>query len=118
MEAAGFVYRRSSGTDMFLDGQEGKTRDAVKIHFAKTNEGPYSLVLNPSVTDSDASDDDRYILLRLDPLLEMLLSVFRTEDKMLTRDLIDVGLVDESWLTRVHPVLAPRLKQILDDPDG
>ena len=118
MQAAGFVYRNSTGIDLFLDGEDGKVRDAVKIHFAETNEGPHSLLPNPRTTDSHASDDDGYLLLRLEPLLEMLLSVFRTEDRMLTRDLMDVGLVDESWLTRVHPVLAPRLKQILDDPDG
>jgi hypothetical protein len=34
------------------------------------------------------------------------------------RDLIGVGLIDASWLTRVPPELADRLKLILDTPDS
>jgi hypothetical protein len=34
MTAAGFVYRHSSGIDMFLDGPESKARDAVHVVFA------------------------------------------------------------------------------------
>ena len=34
------------------------------------------------------------------------------------RDLIGVGLVDASWLTKLPPPLAERLKQILDTPEG
>jgi hypothetical protein len=30
-------------------------------------------------------------------------------------DLLDVGLIDASWLGRVQPVLAPRLRALLDD---
>jgi hypothetical protein len=33
-------------------------------------------------------------------------------------DLISVGLVDETWLDRVSPLLRDRLQSLLDDPDG
>jgi hypothetical protein len=32
--------------------------------------------------------------------------------------MIDLGLLDESWLVRLPPELAGRLKELLDDPDG
>jgi hypothetical protein len=37
---------------------------------------------------------------------------------MHVRDLIGVGVVDASWLAKLPPPLAERLKQILDTPDG
>jgi hypothetical protein len=33
-------------------------------------------------------------------------------------DMINVGLLDESWLPRFQPELATRLKELLDDRDG
>jgi hypothetical protein len=34
------------------------------------------------------------------------------------RDLIDVDLVDASWVPRLPPALAARLQGLLDDPEG
>ena len=42
----------------------------------------------------------------------------RTNDKVNVRDMIDVGLVDATWLPRLPPELAARLLALLDDPDG
>jgi hypothetical protein len=33
-------------------------------------------------------------------------------------DMIDVGLVDASWLDRMSSELAARLKELLDNPEG
>ena len=54
----------------------------------------------------------------LDPLTRLLLGRDRTEDRMLTRDLIDVGLIDATWPDRLPPVLGDRLREILATPDG
>src|SRR5687767_5087783 len=35
LDAAGFMYRHSSGIDMFLDGPQAKARDAVHVVFAR-----------------------------------------------------------------------------------
>jgi hypothetical protein len=32
--------------------------------------------------------------------------------------MIDVGLIDASTADRVHPILRPRLEQLLADPNG
>jgi hypothetical protein len=33
-------------------------------------------------------------------------------------DMLEVGLIDESWTSRFPSALADRLQQLLDDPDG
>jgi hypothetical protein len=118
MEAAGFVYRHSSGIDMFLDGAGSKARDAVHVLAAGVKVRKEYDLPAADVDESDSAPDGRYRHVNLDALVRMKLTSFRRKDQVHIQDLIDVGLVDESWLTRVHPVLAPRLKQILDDPDG
>jgi hypothetical protein len=47
----------------------------------------------------------------------MKLTSFRRKDQVHIQDMIDVGLIDESWLSRVPAALAPRLKELLDDQD-
>ena len=53
-----------------------------------------------------------------DPSFVVMLSTFRAKDGMLLRNLIDVGLVNTSWLDRLPKELAPRLKELLDNPEG
>ena len=48
----------------------------------------------------------------------MKLISFRSKDRMHLHDLIDVGLVDASWLPRLPDELSVRLKELLDDPEG
>ena len=54
----------------------------------------------------------------LDSLVVLKLLSNRDKDRTHLRDLIGVGLVDASWLDKVPPELADRLKQILDTPEG
>jgi hypothetical protein len=37
---------------------------------------------------------------------------------MHVRDMLDVGLVDATWLSRLPQELAVRLKELLDSPEG
>jgi len=46
------------------------------------------------------------------------LTAFRRKDQVHLTDMIGVGLIDQSWTTRLPPVLAERLQQLLDTPDG
>jgi hypothetical protein len=48
----------------------------------------------------------------------MKLAMFRTLDRVHLRDLIDVGLIDGSWLSRFSPELGSCLQALLDDPEG
>jgi hypothetical protein len=48
----------------------------------------------------------------------MKLTSFRDRDRVHVRDLIDVGLVDGDWLQDLPPVLADRLRVLLENPEG
>ena len=57
-------------------------------------------------------------LLSLAALVRMKLTWFRDKDRVHLRDLMDVGLVDASWLEKVPATLSPRLQELLDNPEG
>ena len=55
--------------------------------------------------------------LRLEALVRMKLNVFRDKDRMHLRDMLDVELIDVSWLERLPTELAIRLKELIDNPE-
>jgi len=57
-------------------------------------------------------------VLKLEELIQLELLLNRNKDQMHVRDLIDVGLIDRTWLAKLPPVLAERLQGILDTPDA
>jgi hypothetical protein len=71
-------------------------------------------------------DRDRHLLLAAgaaqvtipEALVHMKLSSHRDKDRTHLRDLIEVGLVDRSWLAKLPPELAERLRGILGTPDS
>jgi hypothetical protein len=54
----------------------------------------------------------------LGSLVKMKLTSYRRKDQVHILDMIDVGLVDESWLPRLPAPLAERLKELLESPEG
>jgi nucleotidyltransferase AbiEii toxin of type IV toxin-antitoxin system len=116
LEKAGFVYRHAAGIDMFLDGPGAKARDAVHVLFEREKVRPEYVLPTPDVTESEAATS--YRVLQLEPLVCMKLTSFRDKDRTHLRDMLDVGLIDASWLTRLPPELAGRLQQLLDTPEG
>jgi len=116
MQAAGFIYRHVKKIDMFLDGPGAKARDAVHVLFASEKVRPEDPVASPDVAESE--DIERHRTLKLDALVRMKLTSFRDKDKMHLRDMIDVELLDASWLGRLPPELASRLQELLDNPEG
>ena len=115
LEQAGFVYRHAAGMDMFLDGPSGRARDAVHILFAAEKVRPEYLLPAPDVSESE--ETGTFCLLSLDALVRMKLTSFRDRDRVHLRDLIEIGLVDESWLGQVPSALHVRLRQLLDHPE-
>ena len=116
MANAGFVYRHLLGDHMFLDGPEGRPRDAVHVVFAGEKVRQQYSATAPDLTET--GEHEAYKLLGLEPLVRMKLTSFRRKDQVHLQDLIEVGLVDHTWLSRLQPDLAARLKELLDDPDG
>lgn len=116
LEAAGFVYRHVAGLDVFLDSPESSVRDAVHIIFADEMVRPTEPGPNPGL--GDAVDAERFRVLSLEAIVRIKLTANRDKDRTHLRDLIEVGLVDRSWLERFTGTLRSRLEQILDDPLG
>jgi hypothetical protein len=110
LEQAGFLYRHAARVDMFLDGPEAKARDAVHVIFAGEKVRPEYVLPAPDVTESEPSEAFR--VLRLDALVRMKLTSFRDKDRTHLRDMLEVGLVDESWPTRLPADLAGRLQML------
>lgn len=133
LESAGFVHRRAAGIDMFLDGPNASAREAIHIVFAGEMVRPGEPALNPGVEESErvqdaastsdaaATQSAAYRVLSLQALVRVKLTAFRDKDRTHLRDMIDVGLIDESWVERLRresSVLADRLQLLLDTPGG
>jgi hypothetical protein len=116
MGAAGFIYRHVKSIDMFLDGPGARARDAVHVLFAGEFVRRDDLAPAPEIGDSEVLNAIRAV--KLEALLSMKLTAFRDKDRVHVRDMIDVGLVDESWCDRLPPPLAARLRELLETPDG
>jgi hypothetical protein len=116
LECVGFVHRSSKERHVFLDGVDGSARSGVKIVFAGEPERPDYAYPVADVIHSERGQG--FQVLSLEPLVRMALTSFRREDGMLLRDMLDVGLMDESWLVKLPEDLAARLKELIDTPDG
>ncbi len=116
LEGAGFVYRHAAGVDMFLDGPQGKARDAVHVIFSGEKVRPEYILPVPDVAESERAKT--FQVLSLEALVRMKLTSFRDKDRTHLRDMIGVGLIDQSWTQHFPPELAARLQEILDTPEG
>jgi len=115
MTAAGFHHRFSSGLDMFVEHPEASARDAVHVVLVgkveRRGDEP-----NPDIEPWVRANDFRAIA--LETLVRMKLNAFRDKDRVHLRDMISLGMIDESWLDRYPEQLRVRLDELLNDPDG
>jgi hypothetical protein len=116
LEQAGFVRDELLGIVMFRDGAEGKPSEAIHLLFAGEKIRPDHPVAAPEI--QTVEDPANYRVIALESLLVMKLLSNRRKDQVHVQDLIGVRLIDASWLTKLPPELADRLKQILDTPDA
>ena len=100
----------------FLDGPQGSPRDAIHLLFA--NEKVRQSYALPTADVDERVTADDYEIVSLEALVRMKLNSFRRKDQVHLLDLISLGLVDASWLPRLVPEHATRLRQLIDDPDG
>jgi hypothetical protein len=116
LEAAGFHYRRAASLDLFLDTPDASPRQAVHLVYADEIIRPGEPVPSPGVEES--TDLGAFRVINLDALVRIKLTAFRDKDRTHLRDLIEVGLVDQSWTSGLPAPLAARLQSLLDTPDG
>jgi hypothetical protein len=116
MESAGFIHRHVKSIDLFLDGPEAKARDAVHVIFAGEKVRADDATTAPGIQDTEHTGEMRIV--KLDSLVRMKLTSYRDKDRTHLRDMIETGLIDDTWPARFLPELAARLRLLLDDPDG
>jgi len=115
LEGVGFIPDPSR-PDMFLDGPNGSPRTRVRLLFAGEKVCETDILANPDVSCSEQVCGLK--VLALPALIQVKLTAFRTIDKVHLHDMLDVGLIDETWKTRYPPELAERLQLLIDTPEG
>ncbi|HUO09057.1 MAG TPA: hypothetical protein VM008_12190 [Phycisphaerae bacterium] len=115
LEGAGFVRRHVAGIEMFLDGPDAKARDAVHVVMAGEKVRPEYEAAAPDVAESEKPSAFR--VLTLEALVRMKLTSFRRKDQVHLEDMLEVGLIDQSWVQRLGPTLGARLQQLIDTPE-
>lgn len=111
LEAAGFIYRHVASIDMFLDGPGAKARDAVHVIFATEKVRQEDVVPAPDVLE--AVDKDGVRFLPLESLVRMKLNSNRRKDQVHIEDMLDVGLIDASWVEKLPAELGARLQHVI-----
>ena len=116
LEGAGFVEANGMDVVCFIDGPDASPRDAVHLLFAGEKVRESYPVPTADVTERVVGED--YSVVSLEALVRMKLNAFRDKDRTHLRDLIELGLLDATWLPRLIPDRAARLQQLLDTPGG
>jgi hypothetical protein len=88
----------------------------VHLLFAGEKVQPDYAVPAPDLSEAEAGPEFRVI--GLEALVRRKLTSDRDKDRTHLRDLIDVGLIDASWVARFPPGLAARLQHLFDTPGG
>ena len=114
-QSVGFVHQNVAGVNLFLDGPKGSVRSAIHIVFAREKVRPDYLLPAPDVTESEAGPE--FTVAALGALVRMKLTSFRLKDKVHLLDLLDVGLIDESWCDRFPPKLGGGLRELIESRD-
>jgi hypothetical protein len=113
LQSVGFIHQDVSGVDLFLDGPEGSVRSAVHIVFAGEKVRPDYLLPTPDVAEAEPGPD--FPVPTLDALVRMKMTSFRIKDKVHLMDMLDVGLIDESWSGRFPPEISARLEELVEE---
>ena len=116
LEAAGFVYQKVMDVDVFLDGPEGKPSGGLHLLFAGEKVRRGDEVACPELEESQRAAEFQVVTLAA--LVRMKLTSWRLKDRVHLLDMIQVGLIDATWPSRLPPPLADRLQELLDNPNS
>ena len=67
---------------------------------------------------NEAKPTSTFRVLDLPALLRMKLTSFCRKDQVHVLDLIDVGLIDQTWVSQLPPQPGARLQELLDNPES
>jgi hypothetical protein len=115
MAENGYHYRKAAGLDMFLEGKDDSVRYAIHIVLANRMVKENDYEANPDVEPSEYGDGIR--TLPLERLVRMKLNSFRLKDRVHLLDMIEVGLLNNNWITKFPKPLGERLRLLIENPD-
>lgn len=115
MKAAGFSYRQTAGLDMFVEDENDSARNAVHVVLSGQMVRLDDFEPNPDVEPCESGHEFR--TLPLEKLVRMKLNSFCLKDKVHLLDMIQVGLVDATWLDRFPGQLRQRLQGLIENPN-
>lgn len=72
----------------------------------------------PAPGVEETTDFGGFQVLSLEALVRMKLTSFRRKDQVHLLDLIDVGLIDQTWPARFPAECKTRLQELLENPDS
>ena len=104
-------YFETMSVGMFLDRGDPNPHHAVHIVWAGEKVRPHEPVAAPTLADRQTLPGG-WDVVSLPKLVEMKLTVFRDQDRVHLRDMIDVGLIDESLTRQLPAELAERFRQL------
>lgn len=116
MHQQGFVFQELMDVAMFLDGPDGNPSEGVHVVFAGEKVKDEYHAAAPTLDDCNIVRDLQTV--PLESLLLMKLTSFRRKDQVHIQDMIQVGLIDQSWTDRFNEPLKSRLQELIDDPYG
>ena len=116
LEGVGFEYHFVDGVHVFIDGPNGKPSRGVHLLFA--NEKVKESYPLPTADVTESVPAANYRVVSLEALVDMKLNSYRRKDQVHLLDLLGIGLIDQSWCSRLCPEHAERLQQLIDTPDG
>lgn len=116
LREAGFQFQQVSGIDLFLDGADATPRDAVHVVYAGEKVHPHYPIASPDVDQYEKIRDTR--TLALESLVRMKLNSYRRKDQVHLLDMLEVGLIDQTWPAKLPEPLRERLQELIDSPDG
>jgi hypothetical protein len=117
LEKAGFIRRHVAGIEIFLDGPDAKVRDAVHVVMAGEKVRQEYIAPAPDVCESQKAGGGQFNVLKLEALVRMKLTSFRRKDQVHLEDMLEVGLIDSAWTTKLEGELKDRLQQLMDTPE-
>lgn len=112
---AGLEYHFSNGIPMFLERENPTPKRGVHLIWAGETVREGDPLPAPSVARSIVFPSGSRIIC-LEDLIGMKLVAFRRHDQTHLADMFNVGLWDATWVSKYPPVLAARLKEIVDNP--
>lgn len=115
MAENGYHYRKAAGLDMFLEGKDDSDRYAIHVVLANRMVKENDYEANPDVEPSEYGDGIR--TLPLERLVRMKLNSFRLKDRVHLLDMIEVGLLNNNWITKFPKPLGERLRLLIENPD-